>query len=97
MPFEMTTDVSAPSAPSIANLTCSGDSALFIQWDLPDVVYRDVDVYFVFFREGDEDSAESDWHHREVTPFGNLSSTGKVASEGSRVRKIKHARGRVSE
>lgn len=55
-PVFVATDVSAPSAPGITNLSCQADATLYLQWERPDKVYRSVDLYYIYYRP--EDSFE---------------------------------------
>ena len=49
-PFELVTDVSAPSAPVITNLTCKDEKSIYLEWDRPDRVFKDLDYYIVYYR-----------------------------------------------
>ncbi len=49
-PFEMVTDVSGPSAPLITNLTCKDETSIYLQWDRPEVVYKMVDYYYIYYQ-----------------------------------------------
>ena len=48
-PFEMVTDVAGPSAPIITNLTCKDESSIYLQWDRPQVVYKTIDYYYIYY------------------------------------------------
>lgn len=50
------TDVSGPSAPNILNLTVLSPTGIHVQWDLPEVVYRDIDGYFIQLTTMDRNS-----------------------------------------
>ena len=67
-PFEMVTDVEGPSAPIITNLTCKDERSIYLEWDRPDVVYKDVDYYLVYFR------GEDKWQFDEVVIARNISA-----------------------
>ncbi len=49
----------------MTNLTCAGRdaSSIFLQWERPRVVYRGVDLYYVYYR------SEGRWRFKEV-PVG---------------------------
>ncbi len=77
-PFELTTDVSGPSAPIVTNLTCKDDQSIFLQWERPHRVYKTVDVYYVYYRNKEQ------WKFKEVQVEVN-----DTYSSGSKVI-IKH-------
>ena len=45
----MVTDVAGPSAPIITNLTCKDESSIYLQWDRPQVVYKTIDYYYIYY------------------------------------------------
>ena len=56
----MLTDVSGPSAPMITNLTCLNPTTIYLKWDRPRKVHKDIDFYIVSFRD------ESQWKFQEL-------------------------------
>ena len=49
--------------PLITNLTCPGDSSLYVEWGQPEEFYHGVDSYNVFIKTRDMDH----WQRAEVT------------------------------
>ncbi|GAB1598522.1 tyrosine-protein phosphatase 99A-like isoform X2 [Argonauta hians] len=50
------TDVSGPSAPNILNLTVLSSTSIHVQWDIPEVVYKDIDGYLIQLTRLDRNS-----------------------------------------
>jgi len=45
------TDVSAPSAPLLTNVTCFSHDSILIQWQRPENYYNQIDYYFVRYKQ----------------------------------------------
>ena len=56
----MVTDVDGPSAPLITNLTCNDEHSIYLEWERPGVVYKNIDSYLVYYRSEDK------WQFEEV-------------------------------
>lgn len=56
----MVTDVEGPSAPLITNLTCKDEHSIYLQWDRPNIVYKNIDYYFISYR------SEEKWQFEEI-------------------------------
>ncbi len=68
--------MAGPSAPVVTNLTCRDERSIFLQWQRPRVVYKTVDLYYVYYRN------EEQWKFREVAVDMNATySTGSKVSE----------------
>lgn len=50
-PVIQKTDIAGPSAPSIINLTCHSQDALFLQWKRPANFYNTIDFYMINYKE----------------------------------------------
>ena len=57
-PIVVLTDVRAPGAPIVVNLTCQNGNTLFLKWIRPTLYYRTVDVYNVHYRPEENDNWE---------------------------------------
>ena len=57
-PIVVLTDVRAPGAPLVVNLTCQNGNTLFLKWIRPTLYYRTVDVYNVHYRPEENDNWE---------------------------------------
>lgn len=53
-PILVMTDVRPPGPPIVVNLTCQNGHTLFLKWIRPQLYYRTVDVYNVYFRPEDQ-------------------------------------------
>ncbi len=93
-PISAVTDVSAPSAPAILNLTCGGgggvgavgySSSLLVSWSPPRVVHHSVDVYEVEYVALTLDGGGRVKSRRTVTVDGK--------SRAFRERKVRSIRG----
>lgn len=51
-----------PSRPLITNLTCPGDSSLYIEWSPPEVFYHGVDSYKLYMKTREQQH----WQLREI-------------------------------
>ena len=63
----MVTDVRAPGAPVVANLTCQNANTMFLKWLRPKLFHRTVDVYHVMYRREGEDK----WEKQVVETVNN--------------------------
>ncbi|XP_052779074.1 tyrosine-protein phosphatase 99A-like isoform X2 [Mya arenaria] len=52
------TDVKGASAPKILNVTVLSPTSVVVQWSAPEIVYKKVDSYFIYYRT---DGAETPW------------------------------------
>lgn len=50
-PVLQRTDIAGPSAPSIINLTCHSQDALYLQWKRPTTFYNTIDFYVINYKE----------------------------------------------
>lgn len=50
-PIIQKTDIAGPSAPSIINLTCHSQDALYLQWKRPSNFYNTIDFYMINYKE----------------------------------------------
>lgn len=64
-----------PSAPIITNLTCNDENSIFIEWDRPRTVYKDIDFYFIYYRSEDKWQFEEIVLYKEFDEDNNGSST----------------------
>ena len=71
----MVTDVAGPSPPIITNLTCKDEQSIYLQWDKPDLVFKTIDYYYIYYRN------EEQWQFKEVAVGMN-----GTTSKGSKVR-----------
>lgn len=55
------TDVSAPSAPSLVNVTCFSQDAILVQWQRPERFHNQIDFYYVQYKP------DSAWQSEETT------------------------------
>lgn len=55
------TDVSAPSAPQLTNVTCYSLDSILIQWQRPENFYNQIDYYYVKYKP------DSSWEKEEET------------------------------
>uniref|UniRef100_T1JAT5 Uncharacterized protein n=1 Tax=Strigamia maritima TaxID=126957 RepID=T1JAT5_STRMM len=55
------TDVQAPSAPYIVNLTCQSDTSLFLQWERPHSFYHQINYYYIYYK------LRETWEYEEIT------------------------------
>ena len=60
-PVKFRTDVSAPSAPSLTNVTCYSQDSILIQWQRPERFYNQLDYYYVRYK------SDSSWEREEET------------------------------
>lgn len=59
--LKIKTDVSAPSAPLLVNLSCVWpENAIRLQWQRPDKFYSQIDFYYVHYK------SDSAWHFDET-------------------------------
>ena len=82
----MVTDVAGPSAPIITNLTCKDESSIYLQWDRPQVVYKTIDYYYIYYQF----DGKTQFREVAVGMNGTLSRGSKVRFLGlfSRGRRI---------
>ena len=66
-PLFVVTDVRAPGAPVVANLTCQNANTMFLKWLRPKLFHRTVDVYHVMYRREGEDK----WEKQVVETVNN--------------------------
>lgn len=59
-PVKIRTDVQAPSAPVVVNLTCYSSDSIFLQWERPQIFYNQIDYYFVYYK------LEGQWNFEEI-------------------------------
>ena len=64
------TDVQSPGKPEIMSLTCKSGNTLFLEWMRPEVFYRTVDVYAVYYRAR-QVGAEMEWEQQMVETVNN--------------------------
>lgn len=50
-PVKFRTDVSAPSAPILSNVTCFSQDSILIQWQRPENYYNQIDYYYVRYKQ----------------------------------------------
>ena len=84
-PFEMVTDVAGPSPPIITNLTCKDEKSIYLQWDKPDLVYKTIDYYYIYYRN------EEQWQFKEVAVGMN-----GTMSKGSKVGQVRRRKKELS-
>lgn len=60
-PVKFRTDVSAPSAPQLVNVTCSSPDAILVQWQRPERFHNQIDFYYVQYKP------DSAWQSEETT------------------------------
>ena len=75
----MVTDVAGPSAPIITNLTCKDESSIYLQWDRPQVVYKTIDYYYIYYMF----DGKTQFREVAVGMNGTLSRGSKVSSRDS--------------
>lgn len=61
------TDVSAPSAPLLSNVTCYSQDSILIQWQRPENYFNQIDYYFVSYRQDSSAWGSSDVKEEETT------------------------------
>lgn len=61
------TDVSAPSAPFLNNVTCFSQDAILIQWQRPDNYYNQIDYYYVQYKQESTWTSSADQRAEETT------------------------------
>ena len=66
-PLIVTTDVRAPGPPIVANLSCQNGNTMFLKWMRPQLFYRTVDVYHVFYKK----EKETEWNEQVVETVNN--------------------------
>ena len=71
----MVTDVAGPSAPIITNLTCKDESSIYLQWDRPQVVYKTIDYYYIYYQF----DGKTQFREVAVGMNGTLSRGSKVS------------------
>lgn len=49
--LSLRTDVGAPSAPELQNVSCRADTSVFLEWRRPRVVHGSIDSYHVLYRQ----------------------------------------------
>lgn len=54
VPVKFRTDVSAPSAPELLNLTCFDQNSIQLQWQRPERFYNQIESYHVQYRLADQ-------------------------------------------
>ena len=75
----MVTDVRAPGAPVVANLTCQNANTMFLKWLRPKLFHRTVDVYHVMYRREGEDK----WEKQVVETVNN--TVNHMVSQRARI------------
>lgn len=58
LPIKFKTDVSAPSAPFVVNLSCAFPDAIQLQWQRPSTFNNAIDYYFVYYKKRSDYSYE---------------------------------------
>ena len=66
-PLIVTTDVRAPGPPNVANLSCQNGNTMFLKWQRPQLFYRTVDVYHVFYKK----EKDTEWNEQVVETVNN--------------------------
>ena len=62
-----TTDTAEPSAPFITNVTCYETQKIYIEWKRPNIYYKKIDYYFIYYKEEGQPTFKK--HQMQVNSF----------------------------
>lgn len=70
-PVIQRTDIAAPNAPQIINLTCHSQDAIYLQWRRPSSFYNSIDLYVINYK----DSSHSNYQQIQLNTSSSFAET----------------------
>lgn len=80
--LRLRTDVSAPSAPQLINVTCYSQDSILIQWQRPEEFYNQIDYYYARYKP-----QESGWDSY-TSPGGREEETTLTAKRDNLINEL---------